>query len=198
MPAAVGTVRRPKAAPDGYTLLLAPNTFAIAQFVLKTNAGSSYDVLGGFHAHRADQRAAHVRGRQPELWASRTSGPGEPGQARRTDLCQPGSGSPMHILGEMFNKAAGASCPRPTGRGARSQRSDRRPCALTFMTWGPIAPYAGGKVGDQAVADAQRSPLAPNVPTLAEQGRMWKCRPGKACSVPGMKPETVKPEHPPQ
>jgi tripartite-type tricarboxylate transporter receptor subunit TctC len=29
-------------------LLLAPNTFAIAQFVLKTNAGSSYDVLGGF------------------------------------------------------------------------------------------------------------------------------------------------------
>jgi hypothetical protein len=37
-----------KAPPDGYTLLLAPSTFSIAQLVLKTNGASGYDVLNGF------------------------------------------------------------------------------------------------------------------------------------------------------
>ncbi|HYP70029.1 MAG TPA: tripartite tricarboxylate transporter substrate-binding protein, partial [Variovorax sp.] len=44
----IGSAYVAKAAPDGYTLLLAPNTFAIAQFVLKTAGSSSYDVLNGF------------------------------------------------------------------------------------------------------------------------------------------------------
>ena len=44
----IGTVHVAKSAPDGYTLLLAPSTFSIAQFVLKTSAASSYDVLRSF------------------------------------------------------------------------------------------------------------------------------------------------------
>ena len=42
---------------------------------------------------------------------------------------------------------------------------------LTFITWGPAAPHiAGGKMLPLAVADHQRSTLAPNVPTLLELG----------------------------
>ena len=37
-----------KAPADGYTLLLAPSTFSIAQLVLKTGSGSGYDVVNGF------------------------------------------------------------------------------------------------------------------------------------------------------
>lgn len=37
-----------KAPADGYTLLLAPNTFAMAQLVLKLGTGHGYDVLNGF------------------------------------------------------------------------------------------------------------------------------------------------------
>ena len=44
----IGSAYVSKAAPDGYTLLLAPSTFAIAQFVLKTTGSNSYDVLNGF------------------------------------------------------------------------------------------------------------------------------------------------------
>ena len=40
---------------------------------------------------------------------------------------------------------------------------------VTFITLGPIAPH-GGKIIPVAVGDAKRSPLAPNVPTLAELG----------------------------
>ena len=64
----------------------------------------------------------------------------------------------------------------------------------TFMTWGPIAPYVGGKVAALAVADSQRSALAPNVPTLAELGvkdvevSAWQGLFGPK----GMSPETVK------
>ena len=49
---AIGSDLAAKAAPDGYTLLLAPSTFSIAQLVLKTGGTSGYDVLAGFTCPR--------------------------------------------------------------------------------------------------------------------------------------------------
>lgn len=119
-------------------------------------------------------------------------------QGKRDGLtyASPGSGSPMHILGEMFNKAAGTKLSHIPYKGVAPAVNDLigGHVPTTFMTWGPIAPYAGGKVNVLAVADAQRSPLAPNVPTLAEQGvkdvevSAWQGLFGPK----GMKPETVK------
>ncbi|MFG5778892.1 Bug family tripartite tricarboxylate transporter substrate binding protein [Comamonas sp. J-3] len=168
----IGTVHVAKAAPDGYTLLLAPSTFSIAQFVLKTSAASSYDVLRGFVP--VVQTSV-----QPLFVAtSQASGikdlAGLTTQARKSELtyASPGSGSPMHILGEMFNKAAGVKLAHVPYKGVAPAVNDLigGHVPATFMTWGPIAPYAGTKANVLAVADAQRSPLAPNVPTLAELG----------------------------
>jgi tripartite-type tricarboxylate transporter receptor subunit TctC len=42
---------------------------------------------------------------------------------------------------------------------------------LTFITWGPVAPYvATGKMVPLAVFENERSPLAPEVPTARELG----------------------------
>ncbi len=42
---------------------------------------------------------------------------------------------------------------------------------LTWVTYGPVEPYLkDGRIRLLAVAQDQRSPLAPNVPTLAELG----------------------------
>ena len=168
----IGTVHVGKAVPDGYTLLLAPNTFAIAQFVLKTASGSSYDVINGFTP------IVQTSVQPMFVAASQSSGIKDlktlTAQGKRDGLtyASPGSGSPMHIMGEMFNKAAGTKLAHIPYKGVAPAVNDLigGHVPVTFMTWGPIAPYAGTKVNVLAVADAQRSTLAPNVPTLGELG----------------------------
>ena len=159
-----------KAAADGYTLLMAPSTFTMAQLVLKTPPSSGYDVRGGF-------TPIIQIGAQPLFLAS---GPGTKAhtlkdaiaESKKADLAyaSPGSGSPMHVLGEMFNKAAGVNFHHVPYRGVAPALNDVAGghVPLTWMTYGPVEPYlADGKMHLLAVAQAERSVLAPQVPTLA-------------------------------
>lgn len=169
----IGSSYVAKAAADGYTLLLAPSTFAMAQLVLKTNPKSGYDVLNDF-------TPIIQTGTQPLFIAA---GPGTAARTLRDVLnaskgvelayASPGSGSPMHVLGEMFNKATGANFRHVPYRGVAPALNDLAGghVPLTWITYGPVAPYlADGKVRLLAVAQANRTPLAPEVPTLAELG----------------------------
>ncbi len=191
----IGNAYVAKAAPDGYTLLMTPSTISIATLVVKSGTGNAYDVLHDF-------TPIVMTGTQPLfLVAGAHNGKNlkevvAAAKAKPMTFASPGSGSPMHILGEMFNKAAGTKLSHIPYKGVAPAVNDLigGHVPTTFMTWGPIAPYAGGKVNVLAVADAQRSPLAPNVPTLAEQGvkdvevSAWQGLFGPK----GMKPETVK------
>ena len=169
----IGSSHVAKSAPDGYTLLMAPNTFAMAQLVLKTSPNAGYDVRGGF-------TPIIQAGAQPLFIVA---GPGAKGQTLKDVVEQsksselayasPGSGSPMHVLGEMFNKSTGARFRHVPYRGVAPALTDLAGghVPLTWMTYGPVEPYlAGGKLRLLAVAQAERSPLAPQVPTLAELG----------------------------
>jgi tripartite-type tricarboxylate transporter receptor subunit TctC len=161
-----------KAPADGYTLLMTPSTISIAQLVVKTSPATSYDVLNDFTpiVQTATQPLFLVSGAaapkdMKELLATARSKP--------LTYASPGSGSPMHILGELFNKSAGVKVAHVPYRGVAPAVNDvlGGHVPLTFITWGPVEPYvASGKVHPIAVADKQRSPLAPNVPTLAEVG----------------------------
>jgi tripartite-type tricarboxylate transporter receptor subunit TctC len=169
----IGTSYVAKAQPDGYTLLLAPSTFSIAQFVLKTGGGSSYDVLNGF-------TPIVQTGIQPLFVAASTTAGAKDlkslvamSKTKEMSYASPGNGSPMHILGEMFDKAAGVKISHVPYKGVAPAVNDLLGghVPITFMTLGPVAPHvASGKVVVLAVADAKRSPLAPDVPTLAELG----------------------------
>jgi tripartite-type tricarboxylate transporter receptor subunit TctC len=169
----IGTSYVAKAPADGYTLLLAPSTFSIAQLVLKTGSGASYDVLHGL-------TPIVQTGVQPLFVAANTETGAKDlkeliakSKAKPLSYASPGSGSPMHILGEMFNQAAGVKISHVPYRGVAPAVNDvlGGHVPVTFMTLGPVAPHiTSGKIAALAVADAQRSPLAPNVPTLAELG----------------------------
>lgn len=170
----IGSAYVSKAPADGYTLLLAPSTFAIAQLVLKTSPGAGYDAAQGFTpiVQTGAQPLFLVAGagvsakKLPALVSAAKSG-------QELAYASPGSGSPMHILGEMFNRTAAVNLRHIPYRGVAPAVNDvlGGHVPLTWMTLGPVAPYlANGKMTLLAVADARRSALAPDVPTLKELG----------------------------
>lgn len=161
-----------KAAPDGYTLLMAPSTFTMAQLVLKTSPGSSYDVRAFtpiFQAGGQPLFLAAGAGAKVQTLAEAV----QMGKTTPLSYGTPGSGSPMHVLGEMFNKASGANFKHVPYRGLAPVLTDMvgGHVPLAWIVLGPVDPYLkDGKVRLLGVAQAERSPLAPTVPTLAEQG----------------------------
>lgn len=169
----IGTSYVSKAPADGYTLLLAPSTFSIAQLVLKVGAGSSYDVVNGLTPIVQTSIQPLFIAANTETGAKDLKDLVAKSKAKPMSYASPGSGSPMHILGEMFNSAAGTKISHVPYRGVAPAVNDvlGGHVPVTFMTLGPVAPHiTSGKIAALAVADAQRSPLAPNVPTLAELG----------------------------
>ncbi len=163
-----------KAPADGYTLLFTPNTFAIAPLVLKPGTGATYDpltdftpiVLAGTQSLFVVANTATGVKTVGELVAAAKAG-------RIGNYASPGSGSPMHILGAMFNKSAGINVAQIAYRGSGPAIVDlvAGHIPMMYTTLGPVAQYiANGKLVNLAVADAKRSPLAPTVPTLLESG----------------------------
>ncbi|QEZ42938.1 Bug family tripartite tricarboxylate transporter substrate binding protein [Cupriavidus oxalaticus] len=170
----IGSAYVAKAPADGYTLLFAPNTLAIAPLVLKPGTGASYDPqkdftpiieLGKQSLFIIVNKEAGVT-KVSDLVARAKSG-------SLQSYASPGNGSPMHILGELFNKSAGVKLAQVPYRGSAPAIVDLLggQVPMMFSTLGPVSQYfASGKLAPLAVADQKRSPFAPNVPTLVELG----------------------------
>lgn len=170
----IGNAYVAKAAPDGYTLLFTPNTFATAPLVLKPGTGAVYNpltdftpiLLAGTQSLFLITHAGSGLNTVKDVVAAARSG-------KIANYASPGSGSPMHILGEMFNRSAGVKLAQVPYRGSGPAIVDlvAGHMPMMYTTLGPVAQYISqGKLVAVAVADPQRSPLAPNVPTLAEAG----------------------------
>jgi tripartite-type tricarboxylate transporter receptor subunit TctC len=94
-------------------------------------------------------------------------------KSREISYGTPGTGSPMHVLGEVMNRASGAKLRHVPYRGVLPAVNDvlGGHIPLTWVSLGVVAPYfASGKLVPLAVGDRERSSLAPNVPTLRELG----------------------------
>jgi tripartite-type tricarboxylate transporter receptor subunit TctC len=170
----IGNAYVSKAAPDGHTILFTPNTISTAPLVLKPGTGAGYDVLDGFtpiilvgtqSLFVVATAQSGVKTLQ-ELVAAAKSG-------KIQNYASPGSGSPMHILGALFNKSAGINLQQVAYRGSGPAIVDLvgGHIPMMYTTLGPVAQHiASGKLVLLGVADPQRSPLAPNAPTFAEAG----------------------------
>ncbi|SFP54203.1 tripartite tricarboxylate transporter substrate binding protein [Variovorax sp. 770b2] len=170
----IGTGYVARARADGYTLLLAPNTIAITPHVLKGVSGASIDP--------AAELTSIVQLGSQSLFVVATVSTGVSNvkelvtrikDGKVMAYASPGNGSPMHILGELFDKSAGVRITQIPYRGSAPAVADLvgGQVPMMYSTLGPVAPHIqSGKLIALGVADPKRSPFLPDVPTLAEQG----------------------------
>ena len=169
----LGTELAARAAPDGYTLLLADSGFTINPAYYKN---TKYDPLKDFDPISVVAQTPYVlvvnpgvpfAGSLKDYIAAAKAQPGT------INIGSAGNGSGTHFSGELFKlraglnlvhvpyKSAGASVADVVGGQIQSSMSSP-PGALPLVK--------AGKLRILAVAAAKRTPLLPEVPTFAENG----------------------------
>ena len=170
----LGNTHVARAPADGYTLLFTPNPFTTAPMVMNLPAASTYDVLNGFEpvikiATQPLVLVAHPSAgfrTVSEMIAQAKAG-------KAINYATPGAGSPMHIVAEWLNRAAGVKIAHVPYRGVGPAVVDVTAghVQTAWVTLGAVSQYVNsGRLVQIAIADAQRSPLAPTVPTFVEAG----------------------------
>jgi tripartite-type tricarboxylate transporter receptor subunit TctC len=160
-----------KAAPDGYTLLLASAAYTI-NAVLQP---SSFDLIRDFSAVAFCASAPFILVVNPSLPVRSvqeiiTLAKSKPGQI---NYASSGNGTPPHLAGELFKSMAHINIVHVPYKNAAPALVDvvggqvQMMFAITSISLGQVQ---AGKVRGLGVTSAQRSPLAPDLPTLAESG----------------------------
>lgn len=160
-----------KSAPDGYTLLVGPDTMFTVNPHLYRAMPVKPDTdlvpvtyLASFTQMLVCHPSAGV-GSVAELVKAARS--------QRLNYASGGAGVPGHLAFEMFADAAGIQMVHVPYRGPSPATQDllagQVPCG--FLATPVVYPHVrSGKLKALAVSSAQRSPLARDVPTLAESG----------------------------
>ena len=168
--AVIGTEAVAKAPPDGYTLLLMSNTHTANETLLPNRP---YRLMRDLAPVGALNIAHHVlvvhpsiaARTVPELVALAKATPG------RLEYASSGPGTPYHVAGEVFRAMAGIDLLHVPFRGSNEARTaviggqvpimfDAIPTMLEQIT--------GGRVRGLATTGPDRSPLLPELPTVAE------------------------------
>lgn len=168
----VGTSIAAKAAPDGHTLLVSSSSLAISPALYKD---LPYDLKRDFIpvtllASQPSALAVHASVAATstgELIALAKSQPG------RLAYGSAGSGSATHLGSELFRIAAGIELLhlpyKSAGLATSALLSGEAQVLLTNMA--SVLPHLkGGQVRALGVTSLKRSPLAPDLPTVAESG----------------------------
>ncbi len=170
--ATIGSEAVAKAAPDGYTLLLASQTNAIS--------ASLYSKLGFNPVD--DFVAISLLGHEPGVLVVHPSLPVKsvaelvayakqrPGQL---NYASSGNGSGQHLFMAMFAAMAGLQITHVPYRGSGQATTDLLGGTVSMAipgTAGMVAHIRAGKLRALATTGSSRSPQLPDVPTLAEAG----------------------------
>jgi tripartite-type tricarboxylate transporter receptor subunit TctC len=156
---------------DGSVIMLAPSTFVTAPLVnsnIKYSAVNDFTPIMQLSGHgmvaviNSNTGVTNIK----ELIAANKDN-------RVKNFGSPGVGTPMHILGEMFNRAAKTDIAHIPFKGNSEVVNNMlgNQISFTWITLLPVIPQVeAGKMTVIGIASSKRSPFYPNVPTLAEQG----------------------------
>lgn len=161
-----------KAAPDGYTLLMAAGAHALApSLYLKL----PYDIAGDFAPVSLVAKGAYLLAVHPSLPVKSVKelialAKARPGQL---NFGSSGVGAPPHLAGELFNSMAGIRMTHVAYKGDTPALIDLigGHVELAFMTLSATAPHVkSGKLRGLAVTGMRRSGMVADLPTVAEAG----------------------------
>ncbi len=169
----LGSAEVAKAAPDGYTLLLATtSTHSVAPSLLKT---TPYVVERDFAPISEVATATNVLIVSPTVNASDVRGLIALAKSAPHPLnfASSGNGTIVHLQSELFRQMAGLNLTHVPYKGTALAIPDliSGQTHLMFDSLVSALPHIkGGKVKVLAVTSATRTPLLPNVPTVIEAG----------------------------
>lgn len=170
----VGNTYVSRARPDGYTLLFTPNPFTTAPMVLKLAPNATYDVLNGFEPVALTAMQSVLLVTHPDSGIKSVADLVTQAKAGKPlTYASPGAGSPMHIVAEWLNRAAGIQVQHVPFRGVGPMIPDMLAgrVSMGYVTLGAVEQHLkSGKLVAVALTDGERSPLVPNLSTVAEQG----------------------------
>ncbi len=169
----IGAEMVAKAAPDGYTLLVSPQTsIVVAPLLIKKVA---YDSIRDF-------ATVSVVGSTPQLLVIHPSLPPKTfrefaafvkANEKNLSYGSGGIGSTPHMAGELLNSSLGVRVTHVPYKGENPGVTDLLGGQIPYMFVNfPVAiPHVqAGKLHAIAISSPQRSPLAPEFPTVAESG----------------------------
>jgi tripartite-type tricarboxylate transporter receptor subunit TctC len=169
----IGAQMVAQSTPDGYTLLLtAPPPLAVNQSLYPQ---LPFDPIADFAPVALVASVQIVLAINPEVKATDVRGlialaKAAPG---KLNFGSSGYGSTNHLAGELFKKLAGIDIVHVPYRGAAPAMNDlvAGQILILFDNMPAVRPQAlAGAIRPIAVAGAARSPLLPDVPTMAEAG----------------------------
>jgi tripartite-type tricarboxylate transporter receptor subunit TctC len=169
---AIGATHAARAAPDGYTLLMAAGAHTLAPALQKN---LPYDIDADFRpisrvaassfmlVTRSNLGAADV----PALIAMARAAPG------RLTFASSGTGAPPHLAAVLFQEMTGTRLEHVPYAGDTPALTDLAAghVDLGFMSLSAVKTLVdAGRLRALAVTDPQRNPIYPNIPTVAEGG----------------------------
>ncbi len=169
----IGSDLAAKAPADGYTLLMATtSTHSIAPSLY---ASLPYDPLRDFApiSHIADSTNLLVVGAMVPAKDARELIALAKAQPGKLTFASSGSGTIVHLTAELFNSMAGIQMTHVPYKGTALAVPDIMSGQVTMIFDNIVSAQPGlktGKVRALAVTGTRRTPLAPDLPTVAESG----------------------------
>jgi tripartite-type tricarboxylate transporter receptor subunit TctC len=162
-----------KSPPDGQTLLI--STVGSHGIAPTLNRNIKYDAAADFTHIALIGSTAHVLLVSPKVPAKSLQefialAKAKPG---KIDFGSGGTGTINHIAGELFKTKAGIDITHVSYKGSGAAITDLRgntiPAAFDALP-ANVGMIRSGELRALAITSSQRSPLAPQIPTFAEQG----------------------------
>jgi tripartite-type tricarboxylate transporter receptor subunit TctC len=167
----IGSEVTAKAAPDGYTVVLAPSSHVTNSALYKL----PYDPIRDFTPISQVAYYSLVLALHPSVPATTLAelvalAKAQPG---KLTVASAGNGTPTHLAAELFRIAAGVDLLHVPYKGAAPATTDLLAGQAQMMFNNPVSAMPqvkGGRLRGIATTGLTRAPIAPDLPTLAESG----------------------------